>query len=57
VAASLFDLSGMLTYREARRATPSCLMTGKLSGSTSVTLAGLFREAMDDTGIPNEEKH
>jgi hypothetical protein len=55
-AASLFDLSGVLTYREARRALPPA-DPWKAVGGYFGEAGRLIREAMDDAGIPDEEKH
>lgn len=54
-AASLFDLSGILTYREARRALPPA-DDRKAVGGYFGEAGRLLREAMSDAGI-SEEKH
>jgi hypothetical protein len=55
-AASLFDLSGSLTYREARRAVPPAGDVKRV-GEYFGEAGRLIREAMNDAGIPDEEKH
>jgi hypothetical protein len=54
-AASLFDLSGSPTYREARRALPPA-DDRKAVGDHFAEAGRLLREAMNDAGIPDEEK-
>jgi hypothetical protein len=54
-AASLFDLSGALTYREARKALPPA-GDWKTVGGYFGDAGRLIREAMDDAVIPDEEK-
>jgi hypothetical protein len=54
-AASLFDLSGALAYREARRALPPA-DDWKAVGGYFGDAGRLLREAMNDTGTP-EENH
>lgn len=54
-AASLFDLSGALTYREARKAVPPA-DDWKAVGEYFGEAGRLIREAMGDAGI-DKEKH
>lgn len=54
-AASLFDLSGALTYREARRAVPTA-DDRKAVGGYFGEAGRLIREAMDDAGIDKEKR-
>jgi hypothetical protein len=55
-AASLFDLSGALTYREARKAMPPA-DDRKAVGEYFGEAGRLIREAMDGARISDEEKH
>jgi hypothetical protein len=53
-AASLFDLSGALTYREARRVIPPA-DDWKAVGGYFGEAGRLLREAMNDAGIPDDK--
>lgn len=54
-AASLFDLSGALSYNEARRALPDP-DSWKTVGECFGEAGRLIREAMNDAGISDEEE-